>query len=639
MLASALILFFFLVGVYWNHFDNGFYFDDIHTIVQNEAIRQIDLHFFFTDISAFGTMPNNRGYRPVVALLNAVDYQLAGRSLNPTVFHISIFSSYLLLGIALFFSFRELLRRVHHEQVDTIALLIASAYMFHTANAETINYIISRSDTFSTLCMVLTLLLYQLPKTRRWLLYLLPLATGLFTKEVAFMIVPLLWLYHLLFVEETELVQFLEKRGWKKAWRATVATLPSTIVGVALIGLNLLVMTDTSRLHGGLANPRFDYFTSQFPVVVHYIGNFLLPINLSADPDFKVTAGLSITKLLCLALIVLLHALALVCFRRKILFPIGYGMVWFFVCLVPTSTINPLYQVANDHRTFLPYIGTTLSFGWGIFLLYKRVSNKSWAQAGLMVFLACYFVGHGYGIYQRNEVWGSAETLWADAVRKSPNNGRAQMNYGLALMAKGEYEAAEPYFERALQMLPTWTYTHINMAVLQDAIGRPERAESYFKKALKLGPQDPEAHYFYARWLVKQERDSEARDLLAKGRSVSPRHVKINRLLDSLKPEKQIAALQRSLAEAESVNGYLDLSLLYYQQGDYVKCVEVCQAALELAPNHALVHNNLCSAYIKLKDWKQAVHHGQRAVELKPDFQRARNNLRVAQAGLKSKEY
>ena len=65
-----------LTAVYANHFNNGFYFDDIHTIVNNEYVRSIQLKEYFTNIETFGTMPNNRGYRPIVTLLNAIDYQL-----------------------------------------------------------------------------------------------------------------------------------------------------------------------------------------------------------------------------------------------------------------------------------------------------------------------------------------------------------------------------------------------------------------------------------------------------------------------------------------------------------------------------------------------------------------------------------
>ena len=102
----AVILTLGLTASYWNHFDNGFYFDDTHTIVNNEYIRSLDyVPEYFTNIETFGTMPNNRGYRPMVTLLNAIDYRLGGNTLDPVTFHISIWFWYLVQGLLLFLFF------------------------------------------------------------------------------------------------------------------------------------------------------------------------------------------------------------------------------------------------------------------------------------------------------------------------------------------------------------------------------------------------------------------------------------------------------------------------------------------------------------------------------------------------------
>jgi hypothetical protein len=51
-------------AAYANHFDNPFELDDIHTIVQNEAIRDLrNIPRFFKDASTFSTLPANQVYR------------------------------------------------------------------------------------------------------------------------------------------------------------------------------------------------------------------------------------------------------------------------------------------------------------------------------------------------------------------------------------------------------------------------------------------------------------------------------------------------------------------------------------------------------------------------------------------------
>jgi tetratricopeptide (TPR) repeat protein len=586
-------------------------------------------------------MPTNRGYRPVVTLLNAVDYSLAGEALNPVVFHSTMFFWYLVQGVVMWAFARRLLEKVAPEQKHHwTALGLTAFYLFHTSNAETINYIISRSDSFSTLCVLLTLLLYQWQAGRRYLLYLLPLVVGMFTKEVVFMVVGLIGFYHLFFEEGLVLGELRSQIGWKKLFRSFLHALPAFLVGFALLYHNLVVMTDTSRLTGGLAHPRLDYFTSQFVVVGHYLTNFVLPVDLSVDPDFKVTADiLTWPKLKGLCLILGLHLVALLCTTRKVLTPIAYGLIWFFLCLAPTSTFNPLYQVCNDHRTFLPYVGLCLALGWAVKLISDWCAGGSAARQrmgraipGLVIVVIAL---HAWGTYQRNEVWGSDETLWRDAVEKGPTNGRALMNYGLVKMKNGEYGEAEQLFMRAVALLPTWPYIHVNLGVLRSAVGRHKEAESSFRTALQYGAQNPESYYYYGQWLMAQGREGEALKLLERGHQVSPKHVKINSSLAEMRAGsvKRLEAQQKLVSEQPTAANYISLSLILYQREEYAACIEACFKALELEPDNVLAYNNLCSAYCSLEQWDKAVEAGEKAVSLDPDFTQAQANLRWARSG------
>ena len=633
-----------LTAVYWNHFDNGFYFDDIHTIVNNEYIRSLDnVPEFFTNIETFGTMPNNRGYRPMVTLLNAIDYRLGGNKLNPVVFHISIFSAYLIQGVLLFLFLLNLMRKVlPANRLEIAALLTTAFYMFHTAQAETVNYIISRSDQFSTLCFLATLVLYQYRASRQYLLYLIPLIVGLFTKEVTFMLVPILGLYHLLFEEQASIDEFLSQTGWKKFGRSVVAALPAFVVGFGLTAFNLIYMTDPARLAGGLAYPRLDYFTSQFPVVVHYLANFVLPIDLSADPDHKVTAEIfTSAKIFSLLVIIALHILAIYCATKKKLTPIAFGIMWFFITLAPTSTFNPLYQVSNDHRTFLPYIGLCLAVGWSAYLLFIR-SDKPVIKKSILVAFSLVMAGHAYGTYQRNEIWGTDDSLWFDAVSKGPNNGRAQMNYGLVLMRDAKYTEAEPYFRKAVELLPYWPYSNVNLAILREAQGDWNEASKYFELALRYGGADnPEPYYYYARSLMKRGELDRAMELLNKGHELSPKHVKINQLRESLKtqvlsPEEKLAAQLELVKKNPTADNYINLSLMQYNQKDFDGCIASCYKALELNPQSAIAFNNICSAHNALKQWQQASEACKKALEIDSDFERAQNNLNWSLSQLKN---
>lgn len=621
-----------LLAVYANHFDNGFYFDDYHTIVENEAIRDLSQWpRFFVDISTFGTMPENRGYRPVVTLLNAIDFALAGGRLDPRVFHLSIFLSYLALGVVLWRFTRELFRRAQARQAELGAFLGTAFYLFHTANAETINYIISRSDSFSTLCVVATLMLYQEGLARRYFVYLVPLVIGLLTKEVVVTVVPLLWLYTLFFELRWQPTEMTQREGWKKLGTATLSALPVALVGVGMTLFSLLVMGDPNRLSGGLPHSRWDYFTTQFVVVAHYLKNFVLPVGLSADPDFRVSALWSGAKVAGLAILLLLSAVGVVASTRRSWQPVSFGIAWFFLTLAPTSSFNPMHQVANDHRTFLPYIGLTLAVGW---LVSEHCSQRN--KRGLIALCLLILLGHAYGTFRRNQVWDSDELLWGDAVLKYPNNGRALMNYGLVFLKRGEFLQAERLFQRALAERPTWTYSHINMAIVQGELGRHREAEEYFRAALQYGRNNPEPYLYYARWLSKRGRAAEALEHLKSGLEVSPKHVGLKQFRRNLEQEweRETELLEQRIAQKPTAADLVQLSLLRYQKSDYQGCLEACRRALLIDPREARAYNNICSAYIKLEMWPEAVRAGEQAVKMDPEFDLAQNNLDYARARL-----
>ena len=76
---------------------------------------------------------------------------------------------------------------------------------------------------------------------------------------------------------------------------------------------------------------------------------------------------------------------------------------------------------------------------------------------------------------------------------------------------------------------------------------------------------------------------------------------------------------------------YQTLSLHYYRSGEYEKCVEAAQKALEMNPASAAAWNNICVAYVKLAHWDRAIGACRRALAIAPDYQLATNNLVWAQ--------
>ena len=375
-------------------------------------------------------------------------------------------------------------------------------------------------------------------------------------------------------------------------------------------------------------------------MVAHYTGNFLLPIRLSADPDIKIIQGWSDPRLLLgLVIILILAAFALVSARNPRSRPIAFGIAWFFVALAPTSSLVPLYQLANDHRTFFPYVVLSLAAGWGAALLIVRYEKVLFARAagrlGLILVAALVLGAHARGVHRRNEVWSSGESLWYDVTVKSPGNGRGLMNYGLSQMSRGNYDVALQYYNRTLEILPNYSFLHTNMAILKDAMGKPEEAEDYFKKALQYGRQNPSSYYFYARWLSGRNRLDEASGLVKSGLELSPRHLQMQTLWRDLERtgQRTLQDLLKQAREHPTPETYLNLSLVYYKSGLYQDTIEACRKSLEIKPDYDLAYNNMCSAYNQMGEWDLAIEACRKALQINPAFQRARANLSWAEKG------
>ncbi|WP_108867114.1 tetratricopeptide repeat protein [Aquimarina aquimarini] len=625
--------------VYLNHFDNPFFFDDTHTISENESIRNLsNWTSFFTNADTFSSLPANRAYRPMITLMNAIDYSFAG-GLNSRYYHYHIFFWFLVLIVLIYLITRHLynIALPKHKYIGITSLFATAWFALHTANAETINYICARSDSFSTLCIVASLLLYIHPIGKKWHLYLITMIIGIWTKQTGVMFFPILFIYILLF-EEHSLISDFKKDTKEKILRIIKRVAPAAIIASFLFLFNQYYLTPISTDSTNFSVTRFEYFSTQWYVIMHYLGNFILPVNLSADPDITIIKPWYSLKTLSGLIIILgMIFIMIKTALKKDQRPISFGLAWFFIALLPT-TLNPLFQIANDHRMFFPFIGLFIAVPWGGLMLIKKYNvfennNKKNIQIALL--LSLILIGHAYGTVQRNKVWDSGESLWFDVVTKSPKNGRGLMNYGLTHMAKGNYEIALDYFNRAIELTPNYYTLHINLAILYGGTNNHLKAIEHFESALHLNSSSPAPEYYYARYLVKQEEFQKASIYLNQAIAKSPNHTKSKELLTQISgniktPQEEVEILLNKINESSSPELYLELSIKYYEMKEYKMSITACKEILKIDPRNADAYNNMCVAYNQLKQWELGAEACRKAITINPDFQLAKNNLKWA---------
>ena len=629
------------VLVYSNHFHNPFFFDDSHTIVNNSAITTLENWTdFFSNPETFSSLPANRAYRPMVTFLNAVDYSISGE-LNPTTFHIHIFFWHL-FTVFLFLILIVHLSKKANFLLDfkTKVFIVFTSLFFatHTINAETINYICARSDSFSTLFVLVSLLLFINQKTRKYYLYLPSFLIGIWTKQTAVMFIPILFFYVILFEPKT--YYELAKNSISR-WITSVIKIMwvPTIFGATLFLINQLYLTPSSTVSSNFNVTKFEYITTQFYVILHYFGNFIIPTSLSADPDIEIITPLYDKRILLgLFLILTLLFTAFKCAKNEKTRPISFGIAWFFVALLPTSLV-PLFQIANDHRMFFPFMGIFIAVGFTAFHYYKLIKKQQYKWSFVIVVLLL-ISSYSVGTHERNKVWSSTESLWYDVTIKSPNNGRGLMNYGLSLMAKGDYDNAEVYFIQAHEKSPNWYTVKINLAILYGAKGDKKQAENFFNQAINLNSSAPDPEYYYARYLFKNNQYEKALSLVNKALAKSPNHLSSMSLKEALIPytkskNEQVEILIMQLNnDPQNEDIILNLTEKLYTLQRYDEAILYCENAIEINIKSKFVYNNLCACYNQKEEWLKAKSACEKALILDPNFQLAKNNLNWALGGL-----
>lgn len=642
---KQLLFFVIAIGIaivaYSNHFKNPFEFDDDHTIVNNLQIQSLkNIPKFFTDATTTSTLPASQAYRPGVTTLNAIDYAIGGEAMpNPFYFHLSIFISFILLGLALFKFNQKILSTYFNEKTTFyFSFFVTLWFWLHTANSAVINYVIARADSFSTFMVVVAFCMYlYFPKLNKFYLYLIPVIIGFLVKEPAVMFVPLLFVYKILFEQNESLSAILTKNKDKLFTVFKECLIPIVVI----FALVLFSRSMTPEIWTSGTTNVFGYAISQPFVILHYFNNFFLPVNLVIDTDWQFITNYFDDRVLVglTFIIVLIYVIFKTSKNHK---PIAFGISWFLLALMPSSSFVPLAEVLNDHRPFFGYIGLFIASAYLLAYLYTNYTSK--VATLFKVVAPIFLLFHAYGTFQQNAKWKSPESIWHDATINAPKNGRAWMNYGNQLMARADYDGAENAYKKTIELWPQYPHAFINLGILKSVKNLDDEAEANFQKGISYDSITPEFYMYYSKFLLKKNRIVEAKELTEKGLKLSPKHAQLlehKKVLDELQTNGESLAdfeIRKALAIVKSNpthETYLNLSLLYHNNKQYKECIDACNKALQLKPDYALAYNNICSAYIQMQDWAKAVEAGEKGLKIDPKNQMIIGNLNYAKNQLK----
>jgi protein O-mannosyl-transferase len=521
---------------YGNSTRGRFHLDDWHTIEQNPAIRSVApdrLARFFTDISAFSVLPRNLDYRPLLLVTYAGNYALSkvihGDGYDPRTWHWLNIALHALSCISLFFIGRALLGArglsrldsLDPPRADLVCFAAAALFAVHPVTSGAVNYISARSSLMTAALLLPALAIYLRIMSGRlgpaWIAAVAALyAMAILTKieAVAFLGV--------LAVAELTLNPAFRGRALAERLRGIPGLLRTSwaraavvlVVSVMLAGLwsrMSTLATNPHKAHDGMNGGV--YLLTQVRAWWLYIAQILAPTNIVFDPtDFPISgqataaqtaAGLptfSIARAILEPRVWLALTGALALLRRAPLVP--FLVAAFIIFLSPSSSIVPLAEMVNEHRPYLPDAGLFILGAVALWQLLCAVQTDP--RRAFPVVAAALAIPLLALTMQRNLIFRSGLTLWGDTAMRSPESARAQMNYGLALMDRADYDAAIDRFRRGLAVWPYYHYLHTNLGIALAAKGDAAAARASHDRAVELTKDESGPLYWRGRYFAQQ---------------------------------------------------------------------------------------------------------------------------------------
>ncbi len=200
--------------------------------------------------------------------------------------------------------------------------------------------------------------------------------------------------------------------------------------------------------------------------------------------------------------------------------------------------------------------------------------------------------------------YAAAIPAWEEAVRLNPDDAKALMNLGAALLRAGRPDEAIPRYRKALEIDPEYPEAEMNLGVALAGKGNSKEAVEHYEKALALAPGNPEVHNDLGVALARMG-----------------------------KPEQAIAHLRSALeANPDYPEVHNNLGAALAQAGKLDEAITEFERALLTNPNSTEVHNNLGRALTQTRRFSEAIAHFERALEINPGSAEIHNSLGVALA-------
>ena len=478
----------------WNGLHNPFLLDDLTKIVGNTDIRLLAnlREKLIYPYHAYQVLQRNDPSRPVVYLLYTLVY--AWKELDPFYYHLlSVVVHGIAVGCAYVLAGRWLKDRKW-------ALMVAGLFAWAPMQMGTVMYNYGLSDVLSAMTLLVAVEMYSRAESltlARLLGSLVFFVFSLGCKQSAVVLPALLIL-----------VDYFQRQRW--AWRQT---LPYWIVALGYLVFRYAYFGGLGDLESYAQSHRvWDYVTCEPWVWVQYLWKAFLPWKLSIDHylmPFHLSLG---ERVLGFGILGALFG-SLVWLWKRAPVPwvrsVTLGLLWYAICLAPTSSFVPTVDLMVDRRVYLANFGlyfaaAALASRWVVF------SKQKWA-AGVFALLGLALLTVDWS---QNQSAHTAESAWREVLNLYPTSQRGLNSLSAILLGQGKFDEAENIFKETLRLYPNDHVAAENYGSLLGADENPhrdlDRSLQMFQLSGQINPFVAETFYNIGRILQMKNLPNDA---------------------------------------------------------------------------------------------------------------------------------
>ena len=572
--------------VYLNALRNGFVWDDMVLIADNEGIKKWGCFWenFVRDFfdTTNDTIEFKYGYyRPIISLSYMIDYAAWG--LKPWGFHLSNIIFHTVSCILVYSIFNSLFNN------RTISIITSLLFACHPIHTESVTWISGRTDIIAGMFFLSAFYLYQkaihsLPINEKNCSLNSSEVLKLFLKrrKIFYLCSIILFAIAMLCKEMVATLPFLliaythYFAGLKNGRQFKIPLLLSSpyFFVILLYGVTRFIILGIHTV----VNPGGEEMRGFYPTILSftktifiYLFKLFYPAHLSAyiqNPmSFSITEPTIILSIFGVAVLIFL-----IVWLKKRWAGMSFLILFYLVTLLPLSNFIRISApwdmgfVTAERFLYIPSLGFC-----GIVSVLLANAWKTWKQsflilgyAAILLFITLLIFYSGRTLLRNND-WVDERTFFLKTLKDAPDSALLHHALGNVYVREENYEKALDYYKNSLELYPRYHAAYNNIGTIYSKNGLLDQAITAFKEAIKINHDYIQSHF-----------------------NLGTMYYQKGMLMDASSEFKKVLGLNKNYIKAHN-----NLGIIYAENGQLPEAIAEFEEVLKLDPHNEKASNNL----------------------------------------------